>query len=107
MQKAHGDCLDTAGNKVIDLLAHLVDVQRRHDLAVPGDAFIDFATPTARDQWRGELQEQVMDVIALLGTHLQDIAESLGGQKSQLAAAALDDGIGHQGRAVDDVADIA
>ena len=52
-------------------------IERRDDVAVAVDAL---ARPPAR--WRrgtsgsGKLQEQVVDVVALLGAHLEDVAKA-------------------------------
>ena len=58
------------------------------------------------DQRFWELQEQVVDVVALLGTHLQRVAKALCRQKPDAAAASFDDRVGDERRAVHDMADI-
>src|SRR3954467_12567868 len=60
----------------------------------------------AGDEGLGVLQEEVVDVVALLGAHFEDVAEALGGDEAELGAAALDEGVGDEGGAVDDVADV-
>ncbi len=60
----------------------------------------------ARHERVGELQEQVVDVVALLGAHLEDVAEAARGDQAEARAAALDQGVGDQGGAVHDVADV-
>ncbi len=54
----------------------------------------------------GKLQEQVVDVVALLGAHLEDVAEAARGDQAETRAAALDQGVGDQRGAVHDVADV-
>ncbi len=60
----------------------------------------------AGDQRIGELQEQVVDVVALLDAELEDVAEAAGGDKAEAGAAAFDQSVGDQGGAVDHVADV-
>ena len=105
VQQAYGDRLDTVVDQSADLAAGLVVVKRADHTARTVDAFVDLPAQPPRRQRFGKLQEQVMDVVALLGPHLEDIAEPPGGEKPEPAAAPLDDGVGDQRRAVHDLAD--
>ena len=78
----------------------------RQHVAVAIHAFRYFEAMAARHEWVGELQEQVVDVVALLGAHLEDVAEAARGDQAEAGAAALDQGVGDQGGAVHDVADV-
>ena len=83
-----------------------VGIERGQHVAVAVHAFRHFEAVAARHQRVGELQEQVVDVVALLGAHLQDVAEALRGDQAEARAAALDQGVGDQRGAVHDVADV-
>ena len=106
VQQADRDRLDPVGDQRIDGRRSLRLVQRRDDLARVGHAPDHAQTAVAGGEGLGELQEQVMNVVALLGPHLEDVAEPLGRQQAQPAAAPLDDGVGDQRRAVDDLVKI-
>ena len=54
------------------------------------------------DQRFGKAQEQIVDIVPLLGPHLEDVAKSGRGDEPDARAAALDDRIGHQRGAMHD-----
>jgi len=87
-------------------LAHAVEIERGDDLAVAVDALGDLQAAAAGDQGFGVLQEQVVNIVALLGAHFDDVAKSGGCDQAELRAAALDQRVGDQGGAVHDLADI-
>ena len=60
----------------------------------------------ARHQRLGKGEEQIVDVVALLGAHFENVAEARRRDQPEPGAAPLDDGVGHQRRAVNDLADI-
>ena len=47
-----------------------------------------------------------MDIVALLASHLQDIAKPPRREQGQLGASTLDDGVGDKGRTVDQMRDV-
>ena len=51
-------------------------IERGQHVAVSVQPFGNFQAVAARHQRFGELQEKVVDVVALLGAHLQDVAEA-------------------------------
>ncbi len=106
VEEADGDRLDPFGYQALRHGAHLVGIERGQHVAVAVDAFRHLQAMAARHQRVGELQEQVVDVVALLGAHLQDVAEAARGDQAQARAGALDQGVGDQGGAVDHVADV-
>ena len=106
MQEANRDRLDAGGRQFARLAANLVLVDGHDGVAVAADALVDLAAQAARRQRLGELEEQIVLVVALLFPHLEGVAESPGGQQRQLGAAALDNGVGHQRRSVNQVADV-
>ena len=106
MKETDGDRLDARRRQVGRFPAHLIEIERHHHVAVAVQALVDFAAQGARRQGLGKFQKQVVDVVALLDSHLQDVAEPPGRQQGQLGAAALDDGVGDKGRAVDQVRDV-
>ena len=106
VQEADGDRLDAFGDQALRDGAHLGGFERREHVAVAVHAFGHFQAMAARHQRIREVQEQVVDVVALLGAHLQDVAEAARGDQAEARAAALDQGVGDQRGAVDDVADV-
>src|SRR3712207_9446144 len=73
---------------------------RSQGLAVVGHPLVYLDPPPTRHQRLRVLQEQVVNVVALLAPHLQDVAETLGREERGLDAATLYQGIRHQGCAV-------
>ena len=53
-----------------------------------------------------KFEEEIVDVVALLRAHFEDVAEALRGDEAELGALALDDGVGDQRRAMHDLADL-
>ena len=90
------------GDQALRRGAHLVRIERHQHVAVAVHALGHLQAVAARHQRVGELQEQVVDVVALLGAHLQDVAEAARGDQAEAGAAALDQRVGDQGGAVDD-----
>ena len=86
--------------------ADLGGIERRQHVAVAIHALRHFEAVAARHERVGELQEQVVDVVALLGAHLEDVAEAARGDQAEARAAALDQGVGDERGAVHDVADV-
>ena len=76
VQEADGDRLDAFGAQRARGGAHRGGVERGQNVAVAVHPLGDFQAVAARHQRFGELQEQVVDVVALLGAHLQDVAEA-------------------------------
>ena len=105
VEERDGDRLDTCPRQRLDLDAHLVEIERAQHPAVTRYALVDLAPQRARRQRLGEFEKQVVDVVTLLDPHLDDVAEALGGQQSDLGAAALDDRIGDECGAVHEIAD--
>ncbi len=101
VQQAHGDRFDPRLDEPADLGLRLLEIERHDDLAVPADALVDLAPQATRHQWLGKFEKQVMDVVALLGPHFEDVAEPLRRQQPDARAAPFDQRVGHQRRAVD------
>ena len=76
------------------------------DIAVAVDTFGDLEAPVAGNERFRERQEQVVDVVALLGSHLQDVAEARCRDQPQLRALAFDDRVRHERRAMHDLTDV-
>ena len=106
VEEADRDRLAAGGFQLAGGLAHRIRIERGDHIAIAVDTLGHFEAVFPRDQRIGEGQEQVVDVVALLRPHLEDVAEAFGGDQAELGALALDHGIGDQCRAVDDVADI-
>jgi hypothetical protein len=105
VKERDGDRLNARTCQPLDLDAHFVQIERAEYRAVARDALVDFAPQRARNQRLGELEEQIVDVVALLLPHFEDVAEAFRGQQSNPGAAALDDRIGDERGAVHDVTD--
>ena len=106
VQEADRERLHAVVHQVADLAADCVRVDRLQHGAVAAHALRDLAAVApARERLR-EGQEQVVDVVALLRTHLQNVPEAPGGQQPEPGPAAFDDGVGGEGGPVHDVADL-
>ena len=82
--------------------AHRLLVERRDDGAVAVDALRHFEPAASRHQRVGEGEEQVVDVVALLGAGFEHVAEPGRGDQPELRALALDQRIGDERGAVHD-----
>ena len=87
--------------------AHLIGIERRDDAPVAVQALADLQPMAARNQRIGKAQEQIVDVVALLGPHFEHVAKALRGEQAEPRAAPLDDRVGDQRGAVNDLADVA
>ena len=106
VQEADGDRLDALRAQAQRGGAHFGGIQRGQNVAVAVQPFGHFQAVAAGHQRFGELQEQVVDVVALLGAHLQDVAEAARGDQAEPGAGALDQRVGDQRGAVHRVADV-
>ena len=82
-------------------------VQRLQHLARGIDALRHREAAEARDQGLRLVDEDVVLVVAPLIGDIEDVAETLGGDEGGDGALALDDGVGRQGRAVEEEVDLA
>ncbi len=106
MQEADRDRLDAVIDEPAHGGAHLVRVERRDHAPVAVHPLADLQPVAPRHQRIGEAEEQVVDVVALLGAHFEAVAEALRGQQAEPRAAPLDDRVGDQRRAVHDLAHV-
>ena len=106
MQEADRDRLDAVIHEPAQRGAHRVEVERRDTRPSRSIALADLQPVAARDQRLGKAEEQVVDVVALLGPHLEHVAEALRREQAEPRAAPLDQRIGDERRAVHDLADI-
>jgi hypothetical protein len=107
VEEADGDGLHAPAGQVRDLSPRLVEVERHEDPAVAARPLAELPAPVPRYEGLGEAEEEIVDVVALLDPHLERVPESPGGQEPQVGAVALDDGVGDEGGAVDEEADLA
>ena len=106
VQEADGDRLDPFGYQALRHRTHLVRLERGQHVAVAVEALRHLQAMAARNQRVGEAEKKVVDVVALLGAHFQDVAEAACGDEAEARAGALDQGVGDEGGAMDHVADV-
>ena len=106
VKEADGQCFHLARDQVGDRAAHLVEVDRHADRAVSGHPLVDLATEVPGHQGLGELQKEIVDVVALLDSHLERVAEAPCREKRKPGARPLDDGVGDQRRPVDELTNL-
>ena len=106
VQKADGDCLDAVLDQVRDLAARLFQIHWNDDIAVPAQALHHLAPQSPEHQRLREIQKKVMNVVALLGPHLQNVAEPFRRQQADRRARSFDQCVGDQRRSVDQVPDL-
>ena len=71
--------------------------------AIAVDALADTPAQVPRAERRWILQEEIVNCVALLAAHLQNVAESRRRQQANQRALLFNQRIGHQRRAVEDV----
>src|SRR3546814_7152463 len=89
-------------------LADRVLVQRRHDLALGGDALANLG-PEGSGSQEGRLfghQQDLVDGRAHLPADLENVLETGGHEDARLGPLAFQDGIGRNGRTMDEALDI-
>ena len=106
VEEADGDRLDTLPTELAGRVTDLLLRESRNDLPVAVDALGNFETVASLNERLGKCKEQIVDVVALLGAHLQKVAEALRRDETELCSLALDDGVCDQRRSVDDLADV-
>ena len=83
VQEADRERLDPVLHQLAHLAAHRAWVDRLQHGAVAAHPFADLAAVAPGGEGFGEGQEEVVDVVALLGAHFEDVAESAGGQQPE------------------------
>ena len=92
--------------QLIDLGQDAALVQRLQHRPVAADALAHLSPPVAGHQRLRVRGEEIVDVVELLDADLQHIAEALRGQQRRTRAAPLDQRVGHERGAVDDLGDL-
>ena len=107
VHEAHRDGLDPRRvAQVKGGSAHALPVEGDEHLACGVDTAFHLDTPSARDQRGRRLEKQVVEGVTDLAPDLDRVTKALRGDESHPRPGALDDGIGHQRRSVNDAADI-
>ncbi len=75
VKEADRQRFDPGGDEVGDLVSGLREVERHDHTALAVQPLVDLAAEGSRDERVREAQEQVVDVVALLGAHLEDVTE--------------------------------
>ncbi len=101
--QAHGDRVDAFLFEVSERTPHAVFVERLLDFAGIEHAFEYAQAQVARDQRLGGQELEVIAVRFVAVAQVQDVAESLSVKDPHPGATAIDNGIGGDGSAVDDV----
>ena len=107
VQEADGDRLHPVGRQLPRRRPHRIEIQRHDGIAITVHPLRHFKPAAARHQRIGILQEQIVNIVALLSAHFEHVAKALGGDQPELRAPAFDQRVGDQGRAMHDIADIA
>ena len=106
VQEADRDGLDAVIDELAHSRAHFAGIERRDNAPVAVQPFADFEPVAARNERVGKAQEQVVDVVALLGPHFEAVAEALRREQAKFRAAPLDDRVGDERGAVDDFGNV-
>ena len=107
VQEGNRECLDPFRDEAIDRLAERILIERTQHRASRVDALIGLGAQMARHERLRLFEEEVIKIVANFVTHLQDVTESLGGDQADLGALALDDGVGDERGAMNDVVEPA
>ena len=105
MQQAHGDAVIASFLEFIRQRLGLGAVERNEHLAGGLHALGNHIAPVARQQRVRQFQVKVVLFEAAFGAHLDDIAEPLRGDEGGLCATPLDQRVGGERGAVDDLID--
>ena len=95
VEEADGEGLDPGLDEVGDLAAGLLLVERHDHAPVAVQTLVDLPAEGPRDERLRKAQEQIVDVVALLGSHLEDVPEPTRRQETERAPVPLDDRVGH------------
>ncbi len=96
VEKADGHGFNVIPDQLRAQIGHIVQDQRFDHVAPAVHAFAYFEAQGAGDQWFREHHEQVIDVIAHLLGHFQDVAKAFGGDQGRLGAFALNQRVGDE-----------
>src|SRR5262245_47728907 len=106
MKKANRDRLYFIGGQLAHRRSHGGLVESRSPLPVTIHSFRHFEPTLTRDQRLGELEKEIVNVVALLRAHFEQVAKTLRGDEAELDTLALDQSIGDQGGSVNQFADV-
>src|SRR5690606_26267209 len=81
-------------------------VQRLFDLSGEADALVDLAAEAPRNQRFRSFRRQIIKAWPILAADMQNVAKSFGGDKGGRRASPLEQRIGGDGGAVDDLSHI-
>jgi hypothetical protein len=101
MQQGNGHRFHAQSQKAADRPFRFLRNERNQDLALVVEPLGDLQPKPPGDQGPGQLEEDVVNVVAHLPADLQGVPETAGGEKPGRSSLAFDDQVGHQGRAVD------
>jgi hypothetical protein len=107
VEERDSERFDPGLDQLRDLAARLSEIDRPDHVPVAVHALVDLAAERPRHERIREAQEEVVDVVALLGPHLEDVAEAPGREEPEGAAVPLDDRVGDERGSVDDGAQVA
>src|SRR5262249_58443229 len=105
VQEADGDRLDTFTTGAARQPAHAGLVQRSVHRSVRQDTFVYFPAAAPGHQGLGKFEEQVVYVVSVLAAYGQHVAHTSGGDERGQRSLALDQSVGDECGAVDDLAD--
>ena len=106
MQETDSDRFHAILHERLRRAADAVKIERGDDAAVAVHALGHFEPPPARHQRIGIAQKKVVDVIALLCAHLEEVTESRRRHETQSCALALDKRVADERCAMHDLADV-
>ncbi len=100
------DALDAGGAEARDLIGKLAEVERRHDMAISIGTLIDAAPERPRHQRLGQLELQIVVVVARLAPDRENVDEPRRREEPGTRPLALDHRIGGERRAMEDDTDV-
>ena len=102
VKKADSNSLNAATDQPLRRLANLIDTDGAKNVAPSIDPLVNADPERSRRDWFRPSQEQIVEVIADLPTHLDDVTKALRRDQSNLCALTLDDRVGDECRTVHD-----
>ncbi len=106
MKETHGDRGVVSCRNIPHQRLDRIRIERAQDVALRRHAFRQREAVLARHQGLGQAQVQVVLLETVLGPHLDHVAEALGRDESHARAGSLDQRVGDESGAVDDLSQV-
>ncbi len=105
VEETHRQCIDATRDERGGGIHQCPFVERHERPAVGGYPFSHLGHPRGRDEWNRLLERDRIDVRTILALKQQEVVKAAGDQQSDAAALSFEDGVGRDGRRVEELND--